>query len=179
METVAETTDMESEQPVMESWKEDDRTFVFEISQTTEEEAAAVESMPEFKLEPEKPKFDGENFFGEKLRTTEEIKPFEVYIRKTQPEPVSRQENPVEHSATDLRSQERIERLRSMSLKLKNDSAIEELEHQPAYMRRNVDLKNTAPSSESRLSRYSLYDDGEGRSPEIRNGNSFLHDNVD
>ncbi len=184
-----------------EAWKEDERTVVFDISQTSENEKEAdtvtenerpaiflreeslqdqpVSSIqaPEFKLDQDKPKPNGADFFGEKLRTTEEVKPFEVYIKKSQPEPAS-SKTVTEHSS-DLRSQERIERLRNMSLKLKNDSAIEALENEPAYVRRNVDLKNNSPSSESRVSRYSLYSDGEGKNPDIRTNNSFLHDNVD
>jgi hypothetical protein len=66
-----------------------------------------------------------------------------------------------------------------MSMKLTSESTIEAMEQQPAYMRRNTEFKNSVPSSETRISKYSLYDDGEGRSPEIRDGNSFLHDNVD
>ena len=182
MESVSETQAMEPEQEpetVTENWKEDDRTFVFEIAQKAEEETITADATPEFKLNPEKPKVNGENFFGEKLRTTEEIKPFEVYIRKNQPETVAKHDPQAEHSATDLRSSERIERLRSMSMKLTSESTIEAMEQQPAYMRRNTEFKNSVPSSETRISKYSLYDDGEGRSPEIRDGNSFLHDNVD
>jgi cell division protein FtsZ len=188
------------QETVEETWQEDERTIVFDISQsadqddiqvTADEEPAesyfklesaqedlAAETVPEFKLNFDNPKPNGEHFFEEKLRTTEEIKPFEVYIKKTQPEPVSRQSNVTEH-ASDLRSQERIERLRSMSLKLKSDSAIEALENEPAYMRRKVDINPSSPSSESRVSRYSLYSDGEGKNPDIRTNNSFLHDNVD
>jgi cell division protein FtsZ len=81
--------------------------------------------------------------------------------------------------AIDLKSQERIERLRNLSLKLKDESAIEEMENEPAYIRRNVELKNSAQSNEARVSRYSLYEDNESKGPEIRSGNSFLHDNVD
>jgi cell division protein FtsZ len=64
-------------------------------------------------------------------------------------------------------------------MKFNSEKTIEELENQPAYMRRNVELKNVIPSSESRLSRYSLYEDPETKGPEIRSGNSYLHDNVD
>jgi cell division protein FtsZ len=175
---VQESPVMEPE-PVMDSWKEDERTIVFDISQTSEEEMVSAEAEPQFRLNPETPKINGESFTHEKLRTTEEVKPFEVYIRKTQPETVSRQGTKEETGAPDLRSQERIERLRSMSMKLNSESTIEAMENEPAYMRRNVDIKQSAPSSESRISKYSLYDDGEVKSPEIRNSNSFLHDNVD
>jgi cell division protein FtsZ len=64
-------------------------------------------------------------------------------------------------------------------MKLKDEGTLEELENQPAYLRRNVELKDVKPSNESRISRYSLYEDPETKDPEIRSGNSYLHDNVD
>jgi cell division protein FtsZ len=175
---VQESPVMEPE-TVLDAWKEDERTIVFDISQTAEEEAITADAEPQFHLNAETPKINGESFPQEKLRTTEEVKPFEVYIRKTQPETGVRQYVKEGNSSNDLRSQERIERLRSLSMKLNSESTIEALENEPAYMRRNVDIKQSSPSSESRISKYSLYDDGEVKSPEIRNSNSFLHDNVD
>lgn len=173
------------ESPVLEpetikdSWQTNERTIVFDISQTADEDNANAAAEPSFNFIPEPPKINGENFLQEKLSNKEEVKPFEVYIRKPQPDTVSKQAVPKENGAPDLRSQERIEKLRSLSMKLKNESTIEALENEPAYMRRNVDIKQSVPSNESRISKYSLYDDGEVKSPEIRNSNSFLHDNVD
>lgn len=61
----------------------------------------------------------------------------------------------------ELESQ-RIDRrlkLKDMSIKPKSPGTIEELEKQPAYMRRNVDLEIQNSSSESQVSRYSLGSD--------------------
>ncbi|MDD4848600.1 MAG: cell division protein FtsZ [Bacteroidales bacterium] len=52
-------------------------------------------------------------------------------------------------------------------------SQLQDLENTPAYLRRNVQLNNTPHSSESQISKYSLF---EG---EISETNTFLHVNVD
>ncbi|MEL6274059.1 MAG: cell division protein FtsZ [Bacteroidota bacterium] len=61
--------------------------------------------------------------------------------------------------------------------KLSNPKVINELENQPAYLRRNIQLDNRpATGGDSELSRYSITDDED--TPVVRD-NSFLHDNVD
>lgn len=71
----------------------------------------------------------------------------------------------------------RRERLRDTRVRLTNPQTVSELENQPAYVRRGVALDNVAHSSEEDMSRYTINEeDGE---PEIREDNSFLHDNVD
>lgn len=76
------------------------------------------------------------------------------------------------------RSEQRLSQLNNLSAKLKNPSSISDLEDEPAYIRRKVKLDNVEHSSENKVSRYTLGDDGENN-PEIRSNNSFLHDNVD
>lgn len=76
------------------------------------------------------------------------------------------------------RSQERLSQLNNLSSKLKAPSNITDLEDEPAYIRRKVRLDNVQHSSENKVSRFTLGDDGENN-PEIRSNNSFLHDNVD
>lgn len=156
-----------------DDWKEDDRTFVFDLSQDPVEEAAEPEE-PALAYEIEKPLNAAGHPEGPSV-AREEPRPFEVYVKKNAPSP----DTPADRPGVDLKSQERIERLRSLSMKLKNESVLEALENEPAYIRRKVELKDNAPSSEPIISRYSLYGDGEGKSPELRAGNSFLHDNVD
>ncbi|MBN1198657.1 MAG: cell division protein FtsZ [Bacteroidales bacterium] len=77
---------------------------------------------------------------------------------------------------------DRIQKLKALSEKLKNHTPIEnnlyELESVPAYKRRNVDLPDVAPSSESHIHGLSLNEDSE-KGLEIRSENSFLHKNVD
>ncbi len=70
----------------------------------------------------------------------------------------------------------RRERLRSHRVKLSNPKAVIELENEPAYLRRGVHLDDVPDSSESSRSKWTISDEEE---PELRSGNSFLHDNVD
>ncbi len=71
--------------------------------------------------------------------------------------------------------EERRKRLKGLSLKLQND--LGDLENEPAFKRRNIHLEQPPHSSESNVSRYSLYED-EKRKAEFRK-NPYLHDNVD
>ncbi|RMF01117.1 MAG: cell division protein FtsZ [Bacteroidetes bacterium] len=82
--------------------------------------------------------------------------------------------------AYDPRTQEaearRREQLRSQQLKLNNPQVINELENEPAYLRRGVQLDPVTPSKEPQLSKWTITDEDE---PEMRRENSYLHDNVD
>ncbi|MCR5014133.1 MAG: cell division protein FtsZ [Bacteroidales bacterium] len=62
-------------------------------------------------------------------------------------------------------------RLRALSLNFKTQKGLEELERQPAYMRRNKNYEEI--ETEDEVSRYSTTSKG------ISSENSFLHDNVD
>lgn len=76
------------------------------------------------------------------------------------------------------RAAERRAKMKEFNYKFRNNlSKIEEIEKQPAYKRRGIDLDTTKPGEE-RISRTSLNtgDDDEIR---FRTNNSFLHDNVD
>ena len=75
------------------------------------------------------------------------------------------------------KSRERIMRLKDLSMKLRTGN-IQELENVPAYKRKEIALQQTPASDESQVSRFSLLPDSDGKT-EIRNNNSFLHDNVD
>jgi len=76
------------------------------------------------------------------------------------------------------KAQDRILKLKELSFKLKTPSGISDLENEPAYKRRNVDLETNSHSSESQVSRYTL-SESEDKKVEIKPNNSFLHDNVD
>lgn len=62
------------------------------------------------------------------------------------------------------------QRLKALSMNFRNQKDLEELEKQPAYLRRNVSI--TSDDSND-ISRYSSSQNG------ISSNNSFLHDNVD
>ncbi|NTV83807.1 MAG: cell division protein FtsZ [Bacteroidales bacterium] len=179
MEVTAEPENIEIEEQHAEvDWKEDERNFIFEFSR--EEEFVTVEK-EEISAEYQATvsKIGGEPQPGNEMKKPEEVRPFEVYVKKPGGETYRETEKAFDRPSVDLKSQERIERLRNLSMKLKSESAIEELENEPAYVRRNVELKNITPSGEAHVSKYSLYEDSETKNLEIRSGNSFLHDNVD
>ena len=76
-----------------------------------------------------------------------------------------------------IRSRERMDRLRDISFKLRTPSGLSDLEKEPAYKRRNVELDEVSHSSESEVAQYTLSEDKDnnvGIKP-----NNFLHDNVD
>jgi cell division protein FtsZ len=73
---------------------------------------------------------------------------------------------------------DRVRTLKGLSMQLKNPTAVNDLEQEPAYLRRKVELEDQPHSSQSNVSKYTLEQDEDGR-PELRENNSFLHDNVD
>ena len=79
-------------------------------------------------------------------------------------------------------SDERLERIRKATEKLRSPLGLNEMESEPAYKRRNVDLKDVKHSDEQSSSRYTLWentnDSGE-KETGLSDNNSFLHDNVD
>ena len=75
-------------------------------------------------------------------------------------------------------AQERIRKLKDITLKMKSPEGLAALEKQTAFERKNIILENKTPSTESSVSRYTL-SEGEDKKIEIRPNNSFLHDNVD
>jgi cell division protein FtsZ len=84
-------------------------------------------------------------------------------------------------SELNERNREREMRIREFTIKLKTPNGLSELENEPAYARKKIALENSAHSSDSNISRFSLnesVDDSGNRKVELRE-NPFLHDNVD
>ena len=77
---------------------------------------------------------------------------------------------------------ERLERIKKATQKLRSPLGLNEMENVPAYKRRNVELDEVNPSSESDVSKYTLWesdDDNGEKITGLSDNNSFLHDNVD
>ncbi|SHJ05524.1 cell division protein FtsZ [Algibacter luteus] len=75
------------------------------------------------------------------------------------------------------RAEERRRKMKDFNYKF-NNAKIDDIEKVPAYKRQGVDLKENKHSSETDLSRTSIgLDDNDDL--QLRNNNSFLHDNVD
>lgn len=113
------------------------------------------------------------------IRDGDENEPYVIYddtIRKKQAVPDAK------------KREERVKKLKETHEKLKEEGyngitsndKIEELENQPAYLRKKVKLEDEGnrPSADNPVSRYSLSDD-ENNIPRLREDNSYLHDNVD
>lgn len=77
-------------------------------------------------------------------------------------------------------AQDRIKKLKELTLKMKTPEGLAHLEKESAWQRKQLNLDNTTsnPSTDSQVSRYTLGKD-ENNNTEIRPNNSFLHDNVD
>jgi len=87
----------------------------------------------------------------------------------------------------DKKMAERVRKLRYSHEKFKeNDSmddevkksSIDDLENEPAYVRKKVRLDDVTHSKETNVSKYSLSED-EDKNAKLRDDNAYLHDNVD
>lgn len=107
-------------------------------------------------------------------------KPFEDRQKGKNTLRISRTVMPMDEDSDEHR--ERIEKLRKYSSNFDNPDAVKQLEQEPAYKRKKVDLDNVPHSSELDISRISLSEKDDENDPdklEIRKNNSFLHDSVD
>lgn len=143
-----------------------------EITDSTSEETHFEESLPEITF-IKKSSIDAEDVYLE-ITNPHDIQPSEQ-------EPLSFSLRTSVHTAEDdklemeRKSLERQARLKALSLKIKTNEGLEELERQPAYMRKGTEIK--FQDDESGMSRYSINSDP--ARPGLRSDNAFLHDNVD
>ena len=89
-------------------------------------------------------------------------------------------QDPLNSSVSDFqkqRSAERRLRMREFNYKF-NKSKVDDIEKEPAYKRRGIELEEKKYSTENDISRTSVSTD-ENDDLKIRKNNSFLHDNVD
>jgi len=87
---------------------------------------------------------------------------------------------PEENSISDfqkLRSEERRLRMKEFNYKF-NKSKINDINDEPAFKRKGIDIDEVNNSEQQNISRTSLSED-ESNEVKIRKNNSFLHDNVD
>ena len=80
------------------------------------------------------------------------------------------------------RNKEREARIREYTMRMKSPNGLNELENEPAYLRRKVTLDEGTHSSENTVSRTisrEVTDENGNTRIELRTNNPFLHDNVD
>jgi cell division protein FtsZ len=174
--------DMATE-PYMKHKDEPKQTGLFDLFAARAEEPAIIKHSWEMEesAETETETSDAPEMT---FKITESVMGFEPVIEEKQPEPepeivVGADDNKTNESIEEQlrKSRERIMRLKDLSMKLRSGN-IQEMENVPAYKRKEIALQQTPASDESQISRFSLLPDNEGNT-EIRNNNSFLHDNVD
>ena len=177
-ETPAAEKPSENE-PTLKSSNDEQKSFEFQIR--------PVE--PASKEEPEVKRYSLEDEFKSvEKNEADDWKPHSVGVPsakepvKAEPEMTSYHSTPeksIENEEAQIKkTHERIRRLKELSLKIKSPGGINDLEKVPAYKRRNIDLDETPHSSESNVSRYTLSEDDDNKT-NLRQNNSFLHDNVD
>ncbi|MFD0792616.1 cell division protein FtsZ [Mucilaginibacter litoreus] len=174
-------------QPYMKTPKEEPKqTGLFDLFARAEEQDAKDNNIVKYNLNEEQPAVEENDSTEFTFKVTETVMNFEPVAAKVQepePEPEPEVQNADEGKTDESieeqlrKSRERIMRLKDLSMKLRNGN-IQELENVPAYKRKEIALQQTPASDESQVSRFSLLPDSEGKT-EIRNNNSFLHDNVD
>ena len=99
------------------------------------------------------------------------LKPALEEMNAVKPKPVLPQEE------QQARAKERMERIQAYTSKLKSSTGISDLEKEPAYKRKNIQIDELPHSSEESMSKFTL--SGDGESGGLKDNNSFLHDNVD
>ncbi len=88
------------------------------------------------------------------------------------------QEQPSKAEHIEKNNEERIKKLKLFNAIFKSRSGLADMESEPAYRRKGVQLNDVTPSDQTDVSRFTL-SEGDNNKTEIRSNNSFLHDNVD
>ena len=149
------------------------------VTETNTDYAAPIPS-------PEFDKNDGKiRFLLEDDEIVDEVDEKEIELKKDQQvEESTSFQSQDENNLNEAKEiiDERLERIKKATQKLRSPLGLNEMENVPAYKRRNIELDEVNPSSESDVSKYTLWesedDNGEKRTG-LSDNNSFLHDNVD
>lgn len=180
--------------------KEQQRVFEFDLNIRKPQEENPSPKMPDKVEEPQvayQPQSvarpaeekEWEPFLKEEEAQKEEPKPIiqeRPEFKTTSPEP-QKQESKAEpdrpsRDEQTKRANDRLMRLRELSMKLRTPSGMSDLENEPAFKRKQINLDDVPHSSESSASRFTLSEeeseDGEKKT-RLRPNNPFLHDNVD
>ena len=100
-------------------------------------------------------------------------------VAESMKEEVSEEERSVESKEM---TEERINRIKLATQKLRSPLGLNEMENEPAFKRRNIELDDVKKSTDSNISRFTLWeneDENGDKNTGLSDSNSFLHDNVD
>jgi len=192
---MAPKTEMPSMEPVMKVKEEVKQSDLFgdlfNVNKSRRNEEPENTVVKHTLIEDELPIQDSQNETGfefeVKVSETDFVfeTPAEVFNNDVEPQQYETVEAGADDDKTDdsiedqlRKSKERILRLKDLSMKLRTSNGLQELENEPAYKRKQMQLQQVQHSSESQVSRFTLSNDDDGTT-EIRPNNSFLHDNVD
>jgi cell division protein FtsZ len=156
-----------------------------------EKETIPEESYPNrtiiFNMEPqesESRKIIHEDLTEEKKYEQKEVEiPVSEVFFKPSVKPVQKPEPEVQKEQPEMERMmnDRVQKLRALSEKLKTHPPLEthlaEIESVPAYKRRNIELTDVTPSSESQVPLYTVSE--KDTNIEINKANTYLHNNVD
>ena len=134
-----------------ETEAENQASFEFEIRPSLPDDKDLEKDPPQVK----RFNLDDELDQGE----TEDLPSDQEIKQQTADDHVSERE--IDEEEQIKKSQDRILKLKALSLKMKSPGGINDLEQEPAYKRRNIKLEDTPHSSESNVSRYTLGEDEE------------------
>jgi len=149
----------------------------------TSSSSATEKEVKHYNLDDYKEKEDELLSAKPSLKTEEEEIVFKTKIVEQTSQNTSNQEShidPLTSSVSELlksRAQERRRKMKESNYKFRNNSNIDDIEKQPAYKRMGVELEDTESSNEGNISRVSVNTDNGDL--DLRDNNSFLHENVD
>lgn len=120
--------------------------------------------------------------FNDEKEVEKELQRFDLFTDNTEAkdttEPVANDALNEEEKGVLFKPNERLLRLKEISMKLKTPSGLKDLENEPAYKRRNVQLEDQASPDDKFESKLSVGSDKE-EGFKLKENNSFLHDSVD
>jgi len=118
------------------------------------------------------------SFSAAPIKAEKEKEPGFDFLKNFKPDEAENSELVEEKNRQEERANERYARMRDLSYKIATPDGLTELENQPAFLRKKVELNQAPSSDKSEVSRYTLFKT-ENNPVEMRQNNSFLHDNVD
>jgi len=171
--------------PLEEAEKEDTKQQVIEWDGPFDEDPPEAEQKMTLKIKPAKDPEGRRNLKTQKTGTNtvieQKLEQFKNQLasrKTTAPDLTPADSSQISHGDLHLRIKEREERLKHLSIQIKTPEGLADLENQPAYIRRKVNLNPVPASHESNVSRFTL-NESEDKKSQIKSNNSFLHDNVD